>query len=493
MSSRAAKRRQSRAQAESTPLLPYQVDWIEDRAPRKISEKSRRVGITYVEAYDAFSARITGTAKHDYWITTADGHAALEFIEECQGWNRLYSYAAQRDDFVERDPETGAEFTNWCIRFPSGAKIGALTSNPRRLRSKGGDGAADEFAHHDDQENLHAALTPVSRWVGQTKIISSHNGETSVFNSIVQKMRDVYAELGALDDRGRPRRVDWATLSATAKRMNVSPVYSYHRVTLQDAIDQGLVERINEINGANQSREDYYDECKSSCLDDEEFLQEYMCVPGVGLDALLPWALIEACEDKGVPNPDEPLTGYKGGYCAIGIDVGRTKDLTVVWVLEPIGDVLWTRQVMVMHNTPMPEQEARIKQLLSSIRWSTVLIDKGHVGFALCDYLQRNVGGDIQGIDFTVQSKKVLATGLKHCFEDRAIRIPHNNKEVRDDLHSVRKVVTASGNVTYVAKRDKNGHADRFWGAALAVNAATAVAGSDVYTCNGVDLWEALR
>ena len=34
-------------------LLPYQREWINDRAPVKVYEKSRRIGITWTESADA--------------------------------------------------------------------------------------------------------------------------------------------------------------------------------------------------------------------------------------------------------------------------------------------------------------------------------------------------------------------------------------------------------------------------------------------------------
>ena len=37
----------------SSILLPYQQRWIADRAPVKVCEKSRRIGITWAEAADA--------------------------------------------------------------------------------------------------------------------------------------------------------------------------------------------------------------------------------------------------------------------------------------------------------------------------------------------------------------------------------------------------------------------------------------------------------
>jgi phage FluMu gp28-like protein len=44
--------------------------------------------------------------------------------------------------------------------------------------------------------------------------------------------------------------------------------------------------------------------------------------------------------------------------------------------------------------------------------------------------------------------------------------------DVREDLHSLRKVVTAANNIRLDADRDERGHADRFWALALVNHAA---------------------
>ena len=40
-------------QADSAYFLPYQLRWLDDDSPLKIIEKSRQIGLTYVDAYDS--------------------------------------------------------------------------------------------------------------------------------------------------------------------------------------------------------------------------------------------------------------------------------------------------------------------------------------------------------------------------------------------------------------------------------------------------------
>jgi phage FluMu gp28-like protein len=61
---------------------------------------------------------------------------------------------------------------------------------------------------------------------------------------------------------------------------------------------------------------------------------------------------------------------------------------------------------------------------------------------------------------------------LLRLFQDKLVRVPAD-AVVREDLHKVRKIVTAANNVRLDADRDEAGHADRFWALALAATRPT--------------------
>ena len=56
--------------------------------------------------------------------------------------------------------------------------------------------------------------------------------------------------------------------------------------------------------------------------------------------------------------------------------------------------------------------------------------------------------------------------------EDHRLRLPYDPL-VRADLRAVTKTTTAAGNVRFTAERTREGHADRFWALALALEAAS--------------------
>src|SRR5882757_4626213 len=87
-------------------LLPYQRRWIADQSQVKVSEKSRRIGITWTEAADrALGAAITGRAGIDGWDIGYNKDMALEFIEAAAQWARRFNRAAQAIEEIVLEDE----------------------------------------------------------------------------------------------------------------------------------------------------------------------------------------------------------------------------------------------------------------------------------------------------------------------------------------------------------------------------------------------------
>ena len=100
-------------------------------------------------------------------------------------------------------------------------------------------------------------------------------------------------------------------------------------------------------------------------------------------------------------------------------------------------------------------------------------VDSTGIGAMLAERLRQRWGHRVEPVHFTQAVKSELAMPLVRLFQEKLIRIPAD-AAVREDLHKVRKVVTASHNVRLDAARDADGHADRFWALALAHHAADA-------------------
>ena len=493
-------------------LLPYQVRWIRSHSAVLVGEKGRRVGWTYASAFRAVVRRLRlGT---DLYYTSADLSAAREFVEECRRWARVFNVVA-----LDMGPQVVDEregLTAFVLRFENGARILAGSSNPKFFRGKGGDADADEFAFHAQPRDLYRAMQPAAlMWGHQMRLWSTHNGEGSFFNRLLKEARRGQEEAassgagegqraGAGGQDGEHGTQHPALGTSPDRPVTGQPVRTY-RVTLVDAVAQGLVERIRNLPAPDPvARRDFLASIRASCPDEDAWNEEYMCRPSSNQSALLPYGVIAACEaanlrvwgveegsgfrvqgsgEEGPPlsslNP-EPRT-LNPLYA--GFDVGRKRDRSVLWVLERVGDVFWTRVVHVMEAAPFSAQEELLDAVMAARpadagaagggAWAVrrLCVDATGMGAMLAERLAQRWKHRVEPVLFTAGSKAELALPLVRLFQERLVRIPAD-ATIRADLHKVRRSVTAAGNVRLDADRDADGHADRFWALALAHHAA---------------------
>ena len=206
------------------------------------------------------------------------------------------------------------------------------------------------------------------------------------------------------------------------------------------------------------------DELKAALADPDAWEQEYELKWLDEASAWLSYDLIASCEADEAGEPER----YGGGPCHVGIDLGRRRDLTVIWVDEMVGDVAWTREVVRLRRVSFAEQDAEIDRVMRSYNVERVCMDQTGLGEKMVEDAQGRHGRyRVEGVLFTGAVKQALAIALKRRFEDRQVRVP-TERQTRDALHAVKKITTAAGNDRFDAERTDKGHADEFWAAALA-------------------------
>ena len=431
-------------------LLPYQSRWVADTSRLKLIEKSRQVGMSWAAAYAAVERTAATGARHDQWVSSRDDTQARLFLEDCRFWVRVLDVAAQDlGDIVIDDTQHIAAHV---IAFASGRRIHSMSSNPDAQAGKRGGRILDEFALHPDPRRLWAIAYPGITWGGQLEIISTHRGSGNFFAGLIRE----------IIEKDNPKQI------------------SHHKVTLQDALDEGFLWKLQQMLPADDERQDmdeaaYFDWIRAGCADEESFQQEYLCIPGDDNGAFIEYDLIAASEYPA--GADWERIG--DGPLYAGVDIGRTRDLTVLWVVERLGDVYCTRHVECLAGMRKSEQEAVLWPWFK--RCQRVCIDRSGLGIGWVDDAEDRFGSRIEGVTFTSAVKESLAYPLRGAMEDRRLRIPHD-AAIRADLRAVRKTVTTAGNIRFDAERTANGHADRFWALALAVHAAAGEAREYGYT-----------
>jgi phage FluMu gp28-like protein len=396
-------------------FLPYQARWIADRSRLKLIEKSRQIGLSWSTAYAQVSRIALKTARLDEWVSSRDEIQARLFLEDCKLWAGITDIAARDMGEVVIDDEK--KHTALVLQFANGRRIHSMSSNPDAQAGKRGSRVLDEFALHPDPRKLWSIAYPGITWGGQMEVISTHRGSKNFFNTLVREVKE----------GGNPKRL------------------SLHTVTLQNALDDGFLWKLQQSLPAEDERQEmdeaaYFDWVKSGAADEESFLQEYMCKPADDDAAFLEYDLIASAEYAQGADWQTP----EGGTLYAGVDIGRTQDLTVLWVVELLGDVLYTRHVETLKKMRKSEQEKVLWPWFA--RCARVCIDQTGLGIGWVDDAQDRFGQyAVEGVTFTAQAKEALAYPVRSRMEERRIRIT------------------------------PDGHADRFWALALAIHAADGV------------------
>lgn len=432
-------------------LLPYQARWVADRAGLKAIEKSRRIGISWAEAYDAVLHAASGAGDVYYQSYAMD--MTRGWIGDCAAWadalDDIVAGAVGETLVADADGDRRPAFR---LPLAGGRQIVALTSSPRQFRSRGrpGDRAViDEAAWIDDLDEVLAAALAFRTWGGQVRIISTHHGEGSPFAALCRDVAD-----GAVPG-------------------------SLHTVTLADALRDGLYRRIAAVSGETWTpAAEAAWEAGLRAEYGHRAAEELDCVPLAGAGAWLAWDAIRACEHPDAGRPDL----YAGGPVYVGIDQAIRHHLWVAVVLEIVGDVAWTREIVAIRGGSFADRDDAVGEIAARYRPVRIAADQTGLGERpVEDWRRRHGAHRVEGVIFSAPRRLDLATALRERVEDRRLRIPAD-PEVRLDLHSVRAEAGPTGAPRLRADDSGDSHADRFWAAALACAAAATPRQAPAYT-----------
>ncbi len=421
-------------------FLGYQQAWAADYSPVKVTEKSRRVGLTWAEAGDA---TLTAASENgmDIWYIGYNKDMAEEFISACADWVKKYAFAATEveEEIVEDEDK---DILTFKIKFASGKRITALSSRPSNLRGKQGLIIIDEAAFHDDLKGLLKAALAFLMWGGKVHVISTHDGEENAFNDLVKDIR-------------------------TGRKP-----YSLHRITFKDAVAQGLYQRICLVTGQTWSAEaeaQWVADIRDSYGDDAD--EELDCIPAQGSGTFLSRALIEKRMSADIPviryeqndafkfEEEHIRTSVVQAWCedhllplldkldpdrlsVLGEDFGRTGDLTVLQPLQETQEANWRAPfTLELRNMPFEQQKQIVFYILDRLpNFSCGAFDARGNGQYLAEVAAQKYGEE--RIFEVMLSEKFYRENMpryKAAFEDASIILPKDADIIAD--HRAFKII----------------------------------------------------
>lgn len=306
-----------------------------------------------------------------------------------------------------------------------------LPPNPRTIRGFTGDVVLDEFAQllpGEDKEIWAAVFPMITRGEGELDVASTPMGGKNLFAELRESKR-----------------------------------FHQTTITIDDAIRRGsTLDR---------------DLLREECRDEETWRQEYLCEFIDEAAAYLTNDLIKRCVHEG-------LAWENSGPCSIaddasfyvGMDIGRTHDLTCIWVAgveDPETDILKSFNIVTMAKARFADQYEVLANILQDERVRRCVIDStGHLG-GLAEKAVEEFGEyRVEALHFTNEIKNKMAGELRRRMQELKIRIPADPK-IHLDFHRIRKDVSSHATIRLVADNTRDGHSDRFWAAAMCCWAAS--------------------
>lgn len=188
-------------------LLPYQQRWVDDESIVKYAVHCRRIGFTFAAAYEAHRNAVEKNRSTRYISFSRENNVA--FLDQCRRISQQEGFNAQTDLILYDDDIIQGRV----LKYPSGEQIIA-TTNANALQKC--DVIIDNAAF---LPNLAETIKIAKQcfWAGKVSILSSLDPDNLTYDRIIADA----------ESRGQ----------------------SVHCVTLDDAVNDGLYQKICELTG----------------------------------------------------------------------------------------------------------------------------------------------------------------------------------------------------------------------------------------------------
>ena len=394
----------------------HQRRWLEDHSRLRICCKARQIGMSTAVATEALHAAVYGETTV---VVSASQRQASELLRKAVQLLPLVTIAA---DGAVRVDKQSAE----AIEFSTGGRVISLPASAATVQGYTGHVVIDEAAWIPDMDRLWMAIVPTisTRGAYRLSVVSTPGPRVGMFHRL------------------------WN---------NGDEAWSRHCVSIYDARAGGAPHDIDAL--------------RAAVADEATWRAAYECQFVDESYALLPYDLLLARVDDTLSYHLRAETLFEPGDFYAGYDVGRKHDLSVLIVLQKINQQFRWRGAVELQRAPFGEQFELLGRVLKARGLRRLAIDQSGLGMQLAEDLVRKHGSRVEPITMTAPVKESLASRILAAFQRGDVGIP-DHRPLIDDLHSMQRTVTLSGNVRYAAPREEGSHADRWTALALALQAA---------------------
>jgi len=198
-------------------------------------------------------------------------------------------------------------------------------------------------------------------------------------------------------------------------------------------------------------------------LDDED--SEKLTFPIVEKYPKVDFKLYESLDDlRMAVNSGKVNPNLYAGY-----DVGRKQNNGEFAIIEEIKSdppLQIIRHLQTFRHKKFKYQKAYLKKALDTFPRLKMKIDSGGIGEQISEELAY-YSWRVDPIHFTNDWKEEICADFRIRLEEQMIALP-NKKEVKNQIHSIKRKVTESGRFIFDAEKNRTHHGDIFWAIAMA-------------------------
>lgn len=450
-------------------LMAHQTAWLRMQADLDIAvcEKGRRTGITLAQALDD---TITAATEKDaggdnVWYMADTREKGLEFIgyvgKFAQVIARGLATKIEQHIFIDQLPDgSSRQIQAFRVRFASGFRVTTLSSRPENIHGLQGLVNIDEAALHKDVAKVLESATALLIWGGRIRIWSTHRGKKNAFNQLVQDVR-----------AGR-----------YGKRAGVI------RITFDDAVGNGLYERVCAMRGiaaTEEGKKDWYTGIRSAYGPRKAAMREELdviprdgdgsAIPSVWIERAMPSErpILRIVFDDDFPRRSErerdtwcatwiattllPAIkeaehGFTGRW-SIGMDYARHRHFSVITPARITQDLRRDVPFVIeLSNAPTRQQEQILWALLDTLKGWSFAGDASGPGQTIMEYTGdrygraeldeetgRYKGGPVHEVTLSRRWYGEWMSKYISLFEDGFITLPRD-ASLEDDHRAVEYV-----------------------------------------------------
>ncbi len=435
----------------------FQLAHLSSDSTFRIENKSRQIAWSFLIAAEAVANAVLYGISSIFQSINLD-----EATEKIVYANRVYE-ALQLDGLPKRTRQNllGLEFSN-------GARLISSPGTPQRGKARFWV-YLDEWAHQKhDRANYTAALPIISKG-GVVRGGSSPMGASGMFWEIDTQ---AFRQYPGYQRKSTPWWEIYSFCVNVPEARKLAPnMPTAHRVELFGN------DRIKAIY-ANMPLEDFQQEYECTYVDESTAWITWEEIKAVQDDQLhcrmveaaysLTPEIAEAVSDLAA---DSERRRVEATFAA-GVDIGRTRNTTEIYLVG-LGttDNFPLRLAISLDNMEFDDQLSVLMDLMARLPIVSMKIDQNGIGRNLAENAAKRWPVKVEGVDFTNATKRAWATDAKMLIQQGKTPIPVD-QDLAYQIHSIKRMVTASNNMVFDTDRNEKHHADRFWAWALALAGA---------------------